>query len=533
MMGSSLSAKLARNTVANYGGTFVAMAVGLVLTPFLVHELGDAHYGIWALLGSVIAYFQLLDLGLSTSLAKYVAEYLAQEREAELNQVCGTVFAAYLGLAVIAAVAIIGFAPWFAHLFNVAPEDASLATGTFLLVGLNFVILLPTSLLNAILVGYQRIDYSNIVRIISQLANAGLVILLLSRGLGLLAVAAVSIVTTLLVAGGRLYFIRRMAPQLRFSPRFFRPGVARVMFGYGAAVFVVQISGLVLFQKDNVILGFFFPVAVITPYAVTYKMAHYLDILAQPLTAVLFPAYAEMKGKLDDRRLRTLYLEGSRGVMVLSSLLGVFLLMTGTDILGLWVGPEYRDQGPILYPLLLFFVVIAVARVGGSLLVAIGQARWRMYIGLGMIVINLVLCTALASVWGPRGLAIGNAVSVLVVYGLVLIPFVGMKVGVSLVQSVRFSLLPAVLPAVLTAGYLHLSQRYYPIGDWLAAGFYLISSALLFGSAYLVVGTTRSERASYLRRLKSLFGVSAGLDKRDDMGEGTTESSETTPASGI
>jgi O-antigen/teichoic acid export membrane protein len=523
MMGSSLSAKLARNTVANYGGTFVAMAVGLVLTPFLVHKLGDAHYGIWALLGSVIAYFQLLDLGLSTSLAKYVAEYLAQEREAELSQVCGTVLAAYLGLAAIASVAIIGFAPWFAHVFNVVPEDAFLATGTFLLVGLNFVILLPTSLLNAILIGYQRIDYSNIIRSISQLANAGVVILLLNRGLGLIAVAFVSILTTLLVARGRLYFIRRTAPQLRFSPRFFRPDVARMMFGYSAAVFMVQISGLVLFQKDNVILGFFFPVAVITPYAVTYKVAHYLDLLAQPLTAVLFPAYAELKGKLDDRRLRILYLEGTRGVTVLCSLLGVFLLMTGTDILGLWVGLKYRDQGPILYPLLLFFVVIAVARVGGSLLVAIGQARLRMYMAIGMMVLNLVLCTTLARVWGPRGLAIGNALSVLVVYGFVLIPFVGMKVGVSVVQSVRFALLPAVLPAALTAGYLHLARKYYPIRNWLMAGFYLVSSALLFGTAYLIVGATRSERASYLLRFRSLFGTSARPDKHDDRGEETVQ----------
>lgn len=502
----SLIQKLARNIAANYTGSFITLGIGFMLTPFLVHNLGDAQYGLWVLLGSVVVYFQLLDLGLSASLARYVAQYVAQGRESELSDLASTVFVLYLGLAAIAGALMLVMAPWVPTLFHLPPQDASLATQTFVLVAINFVIVLPTSLYNAILVGYQRIDLNNIANVVSQALEAVLIVVLLNRGYDLLAVAAISIVSTLALAGGRLYFIHKIAPDLNLSPRRFHRASARQIFGYSAAVFVIQISGLILLRTDTIILGLLYPVETITAYAVPYKLANTLTLLVAPFAAVLFPAYAEMHGRLDHRRLRKLYLEGSKAVALLSALMLTFLLFVGVDVLTLWVGPEYQDAGPILYPLAIFFAIIAVTRPGGNLLVAVGKARLRMVVALLQIVVNLSLCVGFAIRWAGPGIAVANALSVLIVNAMLMLPLVNRELDLSHRAVLRQLLRPLFWPTAATSAFLFLTQKWLPITHWAVVAFYVIGSALVFGITYLLFGANAQERSDYLIQARRALG---------------------------
>jgi O-antigen/teichoic acid export membrane protein len=496
---------LAHNTAANYTGSFIVLGIGFLLTPLLVRSLGATQYGIWVLVGSLTAYFQLLDVGLSASLVRYVAYSIAQNRESELSDLASTVFALYLGLAAIAGLLMLALASSAPALFNLPPQDTSLATQTFILISINFMIALPTSLYHAILVGYQRIDLNNIANVVAQTVEAVLIVILLGRGYGLLAVAAISIFSTLVLAGGRLYFVRRMAPTLRFSLRRFQPALARQIFGYSAAVFVSQVAGLVLLRTDVIILGFFYPVETITAYALPYKLANTLGVLAAPLAAVFFPAYAEMQGRLDRERLRQLYVEGGKVNALLCTLMLVFLLAVGVDILALWIGPEYQGAGPILYPLAVFFAILAVTRSGGNLLVATGKAKLRMFVALLQIILNLGLCITFAARWAGPGLAAANAISMLVVHGLIMLPLVHRELGLSHRLVLRRMFLPLLWPAATTSLFFFLARRWLPITNWAIVAFYIAASSLVFGLTYYLLGANAQERADYLIRARRIF----------------------------
>jgi O-antigen/teichoic acid export membrane protein len=62
------------STLSNYAGQFVTFAVWLLLTPFIVHRLGVADFGLWAIAGSLLLFGRLFDFGISHAVAKYVAE---------------------------------------------------------------------------------------------------------------------------------------------------------------------------------------------------------------------------------------------------------------------------------------------------------------------------------------------------------------------------------------------------------------------------------------------------------------------------
>src|SRR5262245_15916804 len=59
-----VGAVLARNTLWNYLGFAVNLAINFALFPYAVRRLGAGPAGVWLLLGSVTGYMGLLELGI-------------------------------------------------------------------------------------------------------------------------------------------------------------------------------------------------------------------------------------------------------------------------------------------------------------------------------------------------------------------------------------------------------------------------------------------------------------------------------------
>jgi O-antigen/teichoic acid export membrane protein len=52
----------------------LSIAVGLVMSPFLIHHLGETGYGVWVLVQSTVSYMYLMDLGLRTTVVRFSAQ---------------------------------------------------------------------------------------------------------------------------------------------------------------------------------------------------------------------------------------------------------------------------------------------------------------------------------------------------------------------------------------------------------------------------------------------------------------------------
>lgn len=65
----------------------VEVVSAFFLMPFLIHALGPERYGLWALIGTIIAQFSLLDFGLSATAQRYMAGALAQDDRARAGEI--------------------------------------------------------------------------------------------------------------------------------------------------------------------------------------------------------------------------------------------------------------------------------------------------------------------------------------------------------------------------------------------------------------------------------------------------------------
>jgi len=66
--------------------------VALFLMPFLVHRLGDKSYGYWTLIGAVLGYYGILDLGIGSAVQYQVAKALGDKNPDTANRIISTAF---------------------------------------------------------------------------------------------------------------------------------------------------------------------------------------------------------------------------------------------------------------------------------------------------------------------------------------------------------------------------------------------------------------------------------------------------------
>ncbi len=110
-----------RSVIANWAGLGVNALLSLVLTPILVHGLGNLYFGMFMLVASVLDSCWLLDFGMRTAMFRFLARYRGSGEREELDRTfaSGMVIAfCSAGLILLATLAAVFLLPRF---FAVAP----------------------------------------------------------------------------------------------------------------------------------------------------------------------------------------------------------------------------------------------------------------------------------------------------------------------------------------------------------------------------------------------------------------------------
>src|SRR2546430_9553426 len=101
--------EIVKNVSSNWFALGLNVLVGVFLSPYILHHLGDEAFGLWVLIFSVTGYYGLFDLGIRSSIVRYVAKYSALNDDEQLNHLINTAMFAYSGIGLIClAITLIG-----------------------------------------------------------------------------------------------------------------------------------------------------------------------------------------------------------------------------------------------------------------------------------------------------------------------------------------------------------------------------------------------------------------------------------------
>ena len=92
--------------IISYFAIFVSTVSALLYTPWMKNMIGDANYGLYTLVGSLITIF-LMDFGLSSAVTRFISKFRAENDDIAIRDVLGCVFKLYIIIDLIIAVILI------------------------------------------------------------------------------------------------------------------------------------------------------------------------------------------------------------------------------------------------------------------------------------------------------------------------------------------------------------------------------------------------------------------------------------------
>ena len=509
-----ISRRVFSGTVANYIGQFVTLIVGFFLTPFILHQLGESNYGLWALVSSAVAYGTLLDLGIWGTVVKYVAEYRARGSVELAHSLIATTLSLYSFLGLIAVTLSLIFAPIFPRLFNVPPADQATAMWLVVLSGIQIGLSFPCSTAAAVLRGSQRFDLVNLLTVSGVLLTAGATVLVLLLGGGVLGLVTVNLVATLIMQIPAVWLVRRIAPDLHFGFRGARRSFIRTVISFSTPVFVTQLAGRFETETDQIIIGAFLPISTVTPYAIARRLSDIPYLLTSQFVKVLLPIASELHAEEDWARLRTLYLISTRLTAAIFVVIGCPAVVLAGWFLTVWVGPEYAASSVLVAILVLAGFVDISQWPAGAVLQGAGRHHPLASMSVGAAVINVALSIVLVQRVGVAGVALGTLIATSLVTLIFVMPYVLRVIGLGVGKALKDAFLPALLPAIPMTIVLLVLQQVIQAPSWPAIILVGGAGVLVYALFYLGLGANDLERETYRNLARGTFYFARARLKR-------------------
>ena len=482
------------STVSNYAGKIVALAVGFFLTPFVLHRLGPAAYGLWVLVGSVVAYGALLDFGISSAITKYVAEYHARGAAKDMQSLVATGLLLYSGLGVLALLLSIVLAAIFPLIFSVPPGQHTTAVRLVLLSGVALGISIPCSTPMAVLRGLQRFDLINLINSSATVLYGLTTVAVLTLGGGLLGMVAISIPLTLLVQIPTIWIIHRIAPEVRFGWRGAELRLVRTVASFSGALFVINVSSQIQTETDEIVIGAMMAVASVTPYAIARRLSQMPQILTDQFMKVLLPLASQLHAEQDHGRLRALYLASTRLTLVFYLPLACGIVFLARPFLAVWVGAQYADYSYLAILLVAASLLDTSQWPAGSVLQGMAKHRWLAVMSFGSAIANVTLSVLLIKPLGLLGVALGTLIPTTIQCLFFVLPYAMRINGVSMRTAIMEMFLPAFVPVIPMAAALYGLRELIQPASYVSIALVGGLSLIVYAAGYLSIGASPSER---------------------------------------
>lgn len=409
-----------RNIFSNWAGYLLSAVVSFTLAPFLVHSLGKTGYGIWALILSLTSCFGLLDLGIRSSVGRFVARYLALQDPVNVNRIVNTAFAilAAAGAATMLSTAMV--VQFFFSRLQVGPEFEPAAKTALLLVGLNVGLILPLGVFGSVLIALERYDVLNTITVFVELLRAVAVVCAVKLGYGLPAIAVVTLLTSLLHYGSILLFVKRTYPSLQMRLRYFDKSALRSLAGFGIFRFIWIVANQLIFYSDTLVVGMFLGAASVTYYAIAGSLMNTGRNFVSLLTDTLMPSATRMDARQDTAGLQQLLILGTRMALLVALPLCCGFIFLGKQFLTLWMGREFAVSGTILGILTIPQISSMSQYVSANILTAMAKHRILAYLTIAEGAANLILSVILVRRFGLLGVAFGTVIPHLLTTAVIL-----------------------------------------------------------------------------------------------------------------
>lgn len=494
--------------------SYVLMAVEIVstllFTPFLLRTLGRAEYGIYQLVMSVTAYLALLDLGVGSSVIRYMSKYRADKDMLSQRKFMGvtTIYYFFIGiLVVIIGLVLSNFLPFFFKR-GLTADEIVLAKKLFSVTMLTTAVsLMSSGFANAIL-SYERFTVSKGSMIILTVVKIFASVAVLKLGFSSYGVVLVNFFITLAT---RLIYVAFVLFKLKIVPIFKNIELSFVkdIVSYSMFILLQLVASNINALSDQVLLASFAKgaSAIIAVYGVGAQLLQYFKTVGSHFTSVLMPGLVRLvESGAKSRDYEREMIRISRIIFMALALVWTVFAVFGKDFVLLWAGEEYT-QAYFVAIVLMFPTLFSYAEgVGYQLLQAMKKHKIPSIVQVISAMLNIVLTIILIK-WNPlKGAVIGSFIALFVCELLVMNIMYKTQIGIRLSAYFKGMFKGTLACLVISAVAGMIFAKINPLGfGWLR---FIVNCAVMCGVyavTMLLFGMNNYEKEMLFKPFKKIL----------------------------
>jgi len=398
-------ARLNLSTTA--AGFLISMVIGLWFTPFLVHSLGPAAYGLIPLATTVVSYFSLLSQTLSATLTRSISVALASGDAARANSAFGSALGVALVLAAGLSLPLAAVSWWAPVLFHMPPGAQWPARILFAIVAATFVITLASTPYQTVAFSRNRIYFNNLAAIAQTAIRVGGTALLFTLSASIVNAGLAILVSVIVALALNVLFARISAPTIRTRGLKVDAGELRALSKTSGHVLLMQLGAMLTMSCELVIANRLFGSHEAGRYAAVMQWMLLLRNATTALVVLCVPTILALAAQQRTEDLVRYTRRAMIWVAICVALPAGYLCGLSPRILAVWLGRDFGALWPIMVTQLAPLAVTATVAPLYSITLANDRVLPAAIVQIVVALAGMGLAIVMGGAAGPVWIAVG------------------------------------------------------------------------------------------------------------------------------
>lgn len=396
--------------------------LGFIYVPILLHYIGKNEYGLYQLIGSLIAYFSIMDFGLTAAVTRFYTKYKTLKDNVGMENILAISLYGYIAVTllclVVGGVCYLNL-DWIFGTSMTAGELTE-ARQMFLLLLFNIAVSLSTMIFRAVINAHERFLFLKGLETVQLVMQPILVILILQKYPVAMSVAVAQTFLNVVLILARMYYcFGRLHITIKFH--YWNHELFADFRRLALSVFAVSLIDQVFFKTNQIILGIVQGTGAVAVYSIASLIYMNYMALSTAISGVYLPHITAMVAQRKPvQELSNLFTQIGRWQYYLLALVATGFIIFGQQFIQIWAGEGFSDAYIITLLIILPFTIDLIQNIGLAILQAMNCYDFRAKVYFFTGILNLVMAIPLGIHYGGIGCAFATGLSMLIGNGLIM-----------------------------------------------------------------------------------------------------------------
>lgn len=392
--------RIAKNTLLLYCRMLFLMAVSLYTSRIVLNALGVEDFGIYNVVGGIVAMFAVLSGSLSAAISRFITYELGKGNQKNLNKIFSSAVTIQLGLAVIIILLAESIGLWFLNVKMNIPETRMVAANwVFQFSILTFAINLISVPYNASIIAHEKMSafaYISILEAVGKLTIAYLIVISPIDKLIFYAILMCLVALVIRLTYGN--YCKRHFNECTYH-FIWDKQLLKQMFSFAGWNFIGATSAVLRDQGGNIVINLFCGPTINAARGIAFQVNNAVNQFVINFMTALNPQITKSYAVGNKEYMMTLIFQGARLSFYMLLILSLPILLNTHYILELWLKTVPEHTSTFVQLILIFTLSESISQPLITAVQATGRIRNYQIIVGGLQLINLPISYILLR-WG-------------------------------------------------------------------------------------------------------------------------------------